>query len=451
MENILDKAKLEGIISKIEQQDKIFANKSALDIKSFSGKIIGRDKQAEALVKSLLGYKQGYVVPLVSVYGRSGSGKSTLVKFVVSNLDGISYSFVNLRKAKTIFGAANLILSELGMPNIKAAQGINLVIDEIGKSIQSVLSQQSKKLFVLVLDEFDVIFDDKRAKPSDFVYKLLVLEETLRQRGYYLSIVCISNNVLSDYDMDDRVKSRIGNSEIFFEPYSTSYVLAILKDRAREAFAIPVNVKVLEECAKLASLEHGDARRAIDLLRISAEIASSKGEELSVSHVTLASNELQKDRIENVVSNASYHQKVALLAIARMSFLTGQEWHHTSVIYKIYCKLVQSDIKSMGYRRVSDLLTDLANSGLLTSQTFSKGRGGYGKQYKLVVSPETIGRMISLELWSGIENAKAQHDQVAELGNLDVPSFGKKSAFDSLGKSLERVTKKNWDEYVKMS
>ena len=63
-------------------------------------------------------------MPFVSVYGRSGSGKFTVVKFVCENLDdeNISYVFVNLRKARTVFGCANLILSELGQPSLKSAQ-----------------------------------------------------------------------------------------------------------------------------------------------------------------------------------------------------------------------------------------------------------------------------------------------------------------------------------------
>ena len=88
-----------------------------------------------------------------------------------------------------------------------------------------------------MLDEFDVLLYDKRGKPSDFIYKLLVMEENLREEGYLMCIVAISNNVMSDYEIDDRVRSRIGTSEVFFEPYTQQAVLAILKDRATKAFS----------------------------------------------------------------------------------------------------------------------------------------------------------------------------------------------------------------------
>ena len=166
----MDKREFNKIISKIEKEDSAFSKKAYLDTLSFPPKIVGREKKTEELARLLIGYKQGYVVPLISVYGRSGSGKSTIVKFVCENLD-VPYCFVNLRKAKTVFGAANLILAELGQPNLKSAQGLNLAVEKIGNSIISKLEDEKKKLFVLVLDEYDVLFYDKRSKPSDFVYK----------------------------------------------------------------------------------------------------------------------------------------------------------------------------------------------------------------------------------------------------------------------------------------
>jgi len=339
----------------------------------------------------LLGYKQGYVVPLISVYGRSGAGKSTVVQFVCENLD-ISYCFVNLRRAKTVFGAANLILAELGQSNLKSAQGLNLAVEKISNSIESIFLKEKKKLFVLVLDEYDVLFYDKRGKPSDFIYKLLVLEESLRAKGYLVCIISISNNVLSDYEIDDRVRSRIGSCEVFFEPYSKDDVLDIIQERAEKAFSKKIDEKVLLHCAKLSSEGHGDARRAIDLLRVAAELANLQEKEISETHIDMASDELQKDRVEKILSSASYQLKVACTSLARVTFLTGEAWHSTSTIYKQYGIIISKDTKPLSYRRVSELLTELENTGLAVSQTSSKGRHGYGTQYKLTVSPEMVGK-----------------------------------------------------------
>src|ERR687892_450060 len=203
----MDKEALKRIYMEVQKENLLFANKTFLDNLTLPSQIIGREKRAKELVRFLLGYKHGLVVPFISVYGRSGSGKSTIVKFVCENLDDeISYAFVNLRKARTVFGCANLILSELGQPTLKSAQGINTAIEHISNAIEQRLSNNKKnnngnntaKLFVLVLDEFDVLLYNKRGKPSDFIYKLLVMEENLREKGYLMCIIAISNNVMSD-------------------------------------------------------------------------------------------------------------------------------------------------------------------------------------------------------------------------------------------------------------
>ena len=291
----MDKQELKRISAEVQRENELFANKTFLDNLTLPSQIIGREKRSKDLVRFLLGYKQGLVVPFVSVYGRSGSGKSTLVKFICENLDdeNISYAFVNLRKVRTVFGCANLILTELGQPSLKSAQGINTAIEHISKGIEQRLSNNSNKnknnksgkntakLFILVLDEFDVLLHDKRGKSSDFIYKLLVMEEKLREKRYLMCIVAISNNVMSDYEIDDRVRSRIGTSEVFFEPYTQQAVLAILKDRAAKAFSQPVDSEILQYCADQSSQQHGDATRAIDLLRVAAEIAGKRGRDLA--------------------------------------------------------------------------------------------------------------------------------------------------------------------------
>jgi len=108
----MDGLNLSKIVSKVQKEDSLFSKKAALDPLSLPNKVIGREKQAEELVRFLLGYKQGFVVPLISIYGRSGSGKSTITRYICENLPGISYCFANLRKAKTVFGCANQILAE---------------------------------------------------------------------------------------------------------------------------------------------------------------------------------------------------------------------------------------------------------------------------------------------------------------------------------------------------
>jgi len=109
-----------------------------------------------------------------------------------------------------VFGGANLILNALDCPSLKSAQGMNQAMEMIHREILNSFNQETK-LFVLVLDEFDVLFYDKRGNPSDFVYKIVEMQAELKEKWYMSMIFTISNNVLSDYDLDDRVRSRIGS------------------------------------------------------------------------------------------------------------------------------------------------------------------------------------------------------------------------------------------------
>jgi cell division control protein 6 len=454
----VDKQDLKRIYAEVEKENLLFANKTFLDNLTLPSQIIGRESKAKELVRFLLGYKQGFVVPFVSVYGRSGSGKSTVVKFVCENLDedGISYAFVNLRKARTVFGCANLILRELGQASLKSAQGINTAIEQISSAVEQRLSNMKNnnntKLFVLVLDEFDVLLYDKRGKPSDFIYKLLVMEEKLREKGYLMCIVAISNNVMSDYEVDDRVRSRIGTSEVFFEPYTQQAVLAILKDRAAKAFSGPVGSEIMQYCADQSSQEHGDARRAIDLLRVAAEIAGKRGEKISKMHVDLALARLQKDRVSTTLSPASYHLKLTATALARISYLTQEVWHSTSTVYNQYRHILEKGDNTkppLTYRRIAELLTELENMGLVTSHTSSKGRHGYGTQYKLVVPPDVIGKVCFPDWWSGLIQRKIQHDKsissMFNSKNYHSTLFNNKKGLSGL---INSMNEDSWNEFV---
>ena len=205
----LNEKEIKTIRQRLSKQNSVFSQKRFLDSLYLPSSIIGRKEQAEQLLRHIESQRQDFVVPVISVFGRSGSGKSTVVRFVCQNIGDMACScYVNLRKARTVFGCANQILAGLGSESLKSADGINKAVDAIGSQIEEILFSKQKKFFILVLDEYDVIFSDKRGKPSDFMYKLLTLEEDLREKDLWLCLITISNNALSEYELDDRVKSR---------------------------------------------------------------------------------------------------------------------------------------------------------------------------------------------------------------------------------------------------
>jgi cell division control protein 6 len=229
--------------------------------------------------------------------------------------------------------------------------------------------------------------------------------------GLILTIICISNNALSEYEFEGRVRSRIGSSEIFFERYNKSEVIQILSAIAKQAFSDKIDDSVLESCAEINAIEHGDARRAIDLLRKAAEIAARKGETISKSHVDEASDELQNDRIIKIVSSATRNFRMVCFALARISYLTGESWHSTSTIYRQYWNLVSDKTKLLGYRSISEILTEIKDVGIVISETASNGRRGWGTRYKLTMPPEMLGSIILSEIWEKVVANKKKYDK----------------------------------------
>lgn len=415
----MDKYDLKEIITKVQKENEIFKEKSKLASLSneIPEKLVGRNKETTQLVRYLISFENDMIVPLISVFGRSGSGKSSLVKFVCKNIPDIEFSCVNFRKARTLFGCANLILGEMGHEGIKNASGMNKAIDNIKGSITEKFLMSGKKLFVLVLDEFDVIFFDRRGNPSDFVYRLIEMQSDLAQEMIPMTIITISNNVIGDYEFDDRVRSRIGSSEIFFRPFSKDEILGILKGRALKAFGREINGGILDHIAAKCSDEHGDIRRAIELLRVTAEIAVEKKKPMSIEIVDKASARIQSDRLEITLKGLSHQSKMVCLTIAALTKLTGKDWHATSNIFEQYRKFLPPGSTLISYRQVHNLLVDLQNTGMLSSSTTSMGRNGYTSKYKINVDPELVGKQIDEEKWKKIDFEKSANELATLLNN----------------------------------
>jgi cell division control protein 6 len=98
-------------------------------------------------------------------------------------------------------------------------------------------------------------------------------------------------------------------------------------------------------------------------------------------------------------------------------------------------------------------LTELENMGLVVSHTSSKGRHGYGTQYKLVVSPEIVGMVCFPGWWMETIRKKKQHETNEELGSLFTqkqrnrnPSAGRNN--NSLSSMLSSFDERSWKKFV---
>jgi cell division control protein 6 len=113
-----------------------------------------------------------------------------------------------------------------------------------------------------------------------------------------LSIIGISNDLNFKEYLNPRVLSSLGEEEIVFPPYTAIEIKSILEKRADIAFENgTISQAAISLCSALAGSEHGDARRAVDLLRIAAEVAErEEANKVEEKHVRIAVQRIERDR-----------------------------------------------------------------------------------------------------------------------------------------------------------
>jgi cell division control protein 6 len=125
-------------------------------------------------------------------------------------------------------------------------------------------------------------------------------------------------------------------------------------------------------------------------------------------------------------------------AICDLAIVEEQSWAATSSIYKKYTEIVSKTEKSLSYRRVSDLLVELENSGLVVSRAYSRGRNGYGKEYKLTVSPDLVGPAVDQEYFDSLVKDKEIMDKTKEI-QKEMKSLGRKPNWRLYSKLLGEI------------
>jgi cell division control protein 6 len=195
-------------------------------------------------------------------------------------------------------------------------------------------------------------------------------------------VIGISNDLKFTDFLDPRVRSRLGQLDVLFRPYDAEQLQDILRQRARDGLvAEAIGPGVIELCAALAAQEHGDARCALDLLRISAEKAEQAGDSVvNQNHVRIAQSQIESDQMTPVIATLPSQQKLVLASIL-LNEQNGLRNVQTGQVYDIYrqaCKHIRQN--PLTQRRISGLISNLDMLGLVTARTVSKGRYGRSKE-----------------------------------------------------------------------
>ncbi|ERG95922.1 Cdc6/Cdc18 family protein [Haloquadratum walsbyi] len=261
-----------------------------------------------------------------------------------------------------------------------------------------------ERVAVIMLDEVDKLVEKSG---DDTLYNLSRMNSELDNSR--ISIMGISNDLKFTDFLDPRVKSSLGEEEIVFPPYDANQLRDILQYRANSSFKDDaLTDDVIPLCAAFAAQEHGDARRALDLLRTAGELAErTQTNTVEEEHVRQAQDKIELDRVIEVVRTLPTQSKIVLYSTILLekngvhSINTGEVFN----IYKRLCEELDTDVLTQ--RRVTDLISELDMLGIVNAIVVSKGRYGRTKEISLSVPiEETETVLLSDSRLGNIENAQ---------------------------------------------
>ena len=205
-------------------------------------------------------------------------------------------------------------------------------------------------------------------------------------------------------NLDPRVRSSLGEEELVFPPYNALQLQDILKERSNHAFVDGVlDEGVISKCAAYAAREHGDARRALDLLRVAGELAErERGKRIELRHIDEANRKIERDKMLDIIENEPKQFQLVLLSIMQLTEDKGYDKIYTGNIYNKYqeiCERTKNEILTQ--RRVSDIIAEFDMLGIINADVVSKGRQGRTRVIKLML-PDNLNEKVREILHTGL-------------------------------------------------
>lgn len=402
-QNTMEEKGLVDFFESYIERKSLFKCKSALQANYSPNEITHRDEQikhlAQILAPALKNEKPGNVF----IYGKTGTGKTLTAKYTSDYLSQIALKrkvplkiiYLNC-KLKKLADTEYRLLAQLLREYGKQVPPTGLPTDEIYHIFYKTIEKEPHNL-LLVLDEIDQLI----GKAGDeLLYNLTRINTELKETQ--VTIVGISNDIHFTDSLEPRVKSSLSEEEIVFPPYNALQLQEILRKRSTEAFnPDTISEGVIEKCAAYAAREHGDARRALELLRVAGELADREQEEkIHVKHLDKAEEKIEHDRITELVGTQPKQHQVALFSI--LQACDDKKEVYTGEIYSLYeqnCK--STGLRPLTQRRVSDIIAELDMLGIIIAKVISKGR--YGRTREISISTNNtitnkIKNMLSEEL-----------------------------------------------------
>jgi cell division control protein 6 len=407
---------LDDIFENFLKSAKLFKDREVLRHDYLPDKLPHRESQIRLIGEAIAPVLKDARCSNIFVYGKTGTGKTAVTKFVLSHLEAkakengaaVRFCYVNCR----VTGSEYRIFANL-------SQSIGIAVPFTGLSVGEVFDRfrtgldSSRTLFIVVLDEVDALVKDRG---DHLLYELTRINEFLHKSK--VSIIGISNDLRLKEFLDSRVFSSLSEEEIIFGPYDAGELHNILLERSKLSFhEDSLSEAALNVCSALAAAEHGDARRALDLLRVSGEVAERQGANtITEEHVREAEKHIEHNRVVEALKNLTLHSKLVLLSVYHLSMTSPT----TGEIYDVYNELC-SELGAglLTQRRLGTLVNELDAMGLLNAKVVSMGRYGRTKKIRLEIgrtlikevfrSDDRLERLMDYKPKIRLKNTRSRH------------------------------------------
>jgi cell division control protein 6 len=407
-----------------EMQDTIFqqyirtksvfkGDKDVLRTSYIPGVLPHREEQIGQLASILVTALEGQRPSNVLLFGKTGTGKTACMKYIGKEIERansqfskVNFIYMNCEVVDTQYG----VLQNIGNRFIEDFEQRIPFTGWSTERVYNILREkidEEKRVIVIALDEVDQLVSKSG---DDVLYHLCRINDDLKNAK--VSVIGISNDLRFMEFLDPRVKSSLSEEKMVFPPYNAEQLKDILEQRAKIAFESGVlEPSVIPLCAALAAQEHGDARRALDLLRVAAEIAERNFVPVvTEADVVKAKNKIELDCVTEAIRTLPVQSKMVLMGVL-LNNERGDGKLTTGDLYETYKELCQcTSMAILTQRRITDLISELDMLGIIHARVKSFGRGGRTKEIEPSVPVVEARKIIEEdEILSQLKNYKLRY------------------------------------------